>query len=157
MGLYVHVKQCPWFNSIVTKYFKSVLECFKILTKNSVFSVTFFKLIPKSSSTFPNKSQKNLKIHRIVPKFLPRLYLLLYHISIRGGSRTAATSKMVRFVIEAVNYYPKAPHFGCCSSPRSASVHDPTRQFDNLTTECLLVLTLSESVRELLYLPASLP
>ena len=144
MGLYVHVKQCPWFNSIVTKYFKSVLECFKILTKNSVFSVTFFKLIPKSSSTFPNKSQKNLKIHRIVPKFLAPLYLLLYHISIRGGSRTATTSKTVRFVIEAVNYY---PHLGYCSSPRSASVHDPTRQFDNLTAECLFVLTLSESVR----------
>ena len=40
----------------------------------------------------------------------------------RGGSRTAATSKMERFMImEAVNYYHKALHLGCCSSPRSAS------------------------------------
>ena len=46
----------------------------------------------------------------------------------RGGSRTAATSKMERFVIivngwklEAVNYYDKALHLGCCSSLRSAS------------------------------------
>ena len=47
-------------------------------------------------------------------------------------SRTAATSKMERFVIiingwkplwyiSAVNYYHKAPHLGCCNSPRSAS------------------------------------
>ena len=45
---------------------------------------------------------------------------------IRGGFRTAATSKMERFIIivQAVNYYLKALHLGCCSSPRSAS--DPT-------------------------------
>ena len=42
-----------------------------------------------------------------------------YNIN-RGGSRTAATSKMERFVI-IVNYYHKALHLGCCSSPRSAS------------------------------------
>ena len=42
---------------------------------------------------------------------------------IRGGSRTAATSKMERFVIivNAVNYYHKALHLGCFNSPRSAS------------------------------------
>ena len=43
---------------------------------------------------------------------------------IRGGSGAAATSKMERFVIIvnglAVNYYHKALHLGCCSSPRSA-------------------------------------
>ena len=33
----------------------------------------------------------------------------------KGGCRTAATSK-----IPAVNYYHKALHLGCCSSPRSA-------------------------------------
>ena len=38
----------------------------------------------------------------------------------RGGSRTAATSKMEHFVI-IVNYYHKVLHLGCCSSPRSAS------------------------------------
>ena len=36
----------------------------------------------------------------------------------RDGSRTAATSKME---LEAVNYYHKALHLGCCSSPISAS------------------------------------
>ena len=48
----------------------------------------------------------------------------------RGGSRAAATSKMVRFVIiangwklPAVNYYYKALHLRCCSSPRSASAN----------------------------------
>ena len=61
--------------------------------------------------------------------------------NIRGGSRTAATSKMKRFVIivngfhpltiikkrsileliPAVNYYQETFHLGCCSSPRSAS------------------------------------
>ena len=39
---------------------------------------------------------------------------------IRGGSRTAATSKIERFVI-IVNCYYKALHLGCCSNPRSAS------------------------------------
>ena len=39
---------------------------------------------------------------------------------VRGGSRAAATSKMEHFVI-AVNYYNKALHLRCCSSPRSAS------------------------------------
>ena len=43
----------------------------------------------------------------------------------RGGSRTAATSKMKHFVI-IVNgkkplTYHKELHLGCCSSPRSAS------------------------------------
>ena len=46
----------------------------------------------------------------------------------RGRSRAAATSKIEHFVIivngwklKAVNYYHKALHLGCCSSPRSAS------------------------------------
>ena len=42
----------------------------------------------------------------------------------RDGSKTVATSKMERFVIirlKAVNYYHKALHIGCCSSPRSTS------------------------------------
>ena len=38
----------------------------------------------------------------------------------RGGSGTAATSKMERFVI-TVNYYHKALRLGCFSSPTSAS------------------------------------
>ena len=38
-------------------------------------------------------------------------------VNIRGGSRTAATSKMERCVIH------QALHLGCCSSPRSASEH----------------------------------
>ena len=47
-------------------------------------------------------------------------------VQFRGGSRTAATSKVELFVIivkrlEAVNYYHKELHLGCCSSPRSAS------------------------------------
>ena len=41
---------------------------------------------------------------------------------LRGGSRAAATSKMECFV-KAVNYYHKALHLGCCSSPRSASAY----------------------------------
>ena len=36
---------------------------------------------------------------------------------IRGGSRTAATSRME---LPAVNYYHKVLHLGCCNSPRSA-------------------------------------
>ena len=39
--------------------------------------------------------------------------------TVRGGSRAATTSKMER--LEAVNYYHKVLHLGCCSSPRSAS------------------------------------
>ena len=39
----------------------------------------------------------------------------------RGGSRTTATSRL-----EAVNYYHKELHLGCCSNPRSASVLNQT-------------------------------
>ena len=39
----------------------------------------------------------------------------------RGGSRTAATSKMERFVVIVNGYYHKALHLGSCSSSRSAS------------------------------------
>ena len=35
----------------------------------------------------------------------------------RGGPRAAVTSKR----LSAINYYQKALHFGCCSSPKSAS------------------------------------
>ena len=42
----------------------------------------------------------------------------------RGGSRTAATSKMERFV-KAVNYYHKELYLGYCGSPRSASGTHP--------------------------------
>ena len=47
-------------------------------------------------------------------------------MSARGGSSTAATSKMELFMIiyngfQAVNYYHKELYLGCCSSPRSAS------------------------------------
>ena len=56
--------------------------------------------------------------------------------SIRGGSRTAATSKMERFVkLEAVNYYHKALHFGCCSSPRSASEYLGILERDDICQE----------------------
>ena len=41
----------------------------------------------------------------------------------RGGSKTAATSKMERFLI-IVNYYHKALHLGYCSRPRSVSAFD---------------------------------
>ena len=45
---------------------------------------------------------------------------------LRGGSRTAATSKIELFVVivnglEAVRYYDKELRLGCCSSTRSAS------------------------------------
>ena len=39
----------------------------------------------------------------------------------RRVSRTAANSKMERFVIIAINYYHKVLHLGCCSNPRTAS------------------------------------
>ena len=48
---------------------------------------------------------------------------------IKGGSRAAATSKMEPFVI-IVNYYHKALHLGCCSSPRSVSDNYNARQIE---------------------------
>ena len=52
----------------------------------------------------------------LVFDFWTYLFLSSECISVKGGSRTAATSKMERF------YYHKGLHLGCCSSPRSASV-----------------------------------
>ena len=46
-------------------------------------------------------------------------------LELRVGSRATATSKIERFVIivnGCVNYYHKALHLGCCSSPRPAFV-----------------------------------
>ena len=61
----------------------------------------------------------------------------VFNKNARGGSRTAAISKMERFVIivngfqlPAVNYYHKALHLGCCSSPRSASSYCSTVESD---------------------------
>ena len=52
-------------------------------------------------------------------------YSVMFYVVIerKGGSRTATTSKMERFllIVNGFNYYHKALHFGCCSSPRSAS------------------------------------
>ena len=52
--------------------------------------------------------------------FLPRLkkynWRLHFFILLRGGYMAAATSKM-----EAANYFHKALHLGCCSSPRFTS------------------------------------
>ena len=71
---------------------------------------------------------------------------------VRGGSRTAATSKMELFVIivnsfQLVNYYHKVLHLGRCSSPRSAS---DGRVFDDLATNYLIkpVSTVKESGRK---------
>ena len=54
-----------------------------------------------------------------VIKFTALIVIYFAATSFKGGSRAAATSKMERFVI-IVNYYHKALHLGCCSSPRSA-------------------------------------
>ena len=47
------------------------------------------------------------------------------NIEIRGGSRTAATSKMEHFVkiVDGFQLH-KELHLACCSSPRSASDFD---------------------------------
>ena len=42
-------------------------------------------------------------------------------MKIRGGCRTAGTSKNGALCDKAVNYYHKELHLGCCSSPRSTS------------------------------------
>ena len=44
------------------------------------------------------------------------------HVSGRGGSRTAAASKMERFVIIICGNNHKTLHLGCCKSPKCASV-----------------------------------
>ena len=75
--------------------------------------------------TWPAKVRH--KLHGHVPGFQD--FILVVNSErlaelLRGRSRTAATSKMERFVIivTAINYYHKALLLGWCSSPRSASV-----------------------------------
>ena len=46
--------------------------------------------------------------------------VILISFTVRGGSRTAATSKMELFLIISINYH-KELYFGCCSSSRYAS------------------------------------
>ena len=62
----------------------------------------------------------------------------------RHGSRTAATSKMERFVI-IVNYYHKALHLGCCSSPRSASGNNQNHYFCHIFSRTTFLEQLSGS------------
>ena len=67
MQLQIHVTQCPWYNSIVTAYFKSVLHCVKVLIKTYatpkvfiIIQIYWFKLILKPTSKF----QKVLKLRK---------------------------------------------------------------------------------------------
>ena len=73
----------------------------------------------------------------------------------RGGSRAAATSKVECFVI---NYYHKALHLGCCSSPRSASDYRSTefaRAGDPYRCQCKI--DLPPMHRTIVYLLSQLP
>ena len=54
------------------------------------------------------------KIHVNTSKYMTKTKETM----LKGGSRTSATSKME---LPAVNYYHKALHLGCSSSPRSVS------------------------------------
>ena len=62
-------------------------------------------------------------IHKVCLGYAYAFAMFLF----RRASRTAATYKMER---EAVNYYHKALHLGCCSSPRSASDHITVLKID---------------------------
>ena len=74
-------------------------------------------------------------------------------IVIRGGSRTAATPKMERFVtiVNGFQDYDKALHLGCCSSPRSASGNnDNLDQLDQKRKQ-LIICTIFRSSRSQMF------
>ena len=75
-------------------------------------------------STLPTKFDASFIC--IDPLIANRKTIFKYSDQVRGGSKTAATSKMEHFVIlvngwKPLNYCHKALYLGCCSSPRSAS------------------------------------
>ena len=73
---------------------------------------------------------------------------------IRGGSRTAATSKMERFVIIVNGFqdYHKALHLGCCSSPRSASGNnDNLHQLDQKRKQLIICTTFRSSRSQMFF------
>ena len=74
----------------------------------------------------------------------------------RGGSRTAATFTMEGFV-EAVNYYHKVLHLGCCSSPRSTSeINIQCKTIICINSpQVLFLLLLSSSLLQGLFSPLS--
>ena len=75
-------------------------------------------------------------------------------IVIRGGSRTAATSKMERFVIIVNGFqdYHKALHLGCCSSPRSASGNnDNLHQLDQKRKQLIICTTFRSSRSQMFF------
>ena len=89
----------------------------------SLIYLLLYSLRSQLSKYYHGHSLKRLSYNRYSRVFAFFLSVMpLDQTACRGGTRTAATSKMERFVI-TVNgfYYPKALHFGCCSSPRSAS------------------------------------
>ena len=66
---------------------------------------------------------------------------------LRGGSRAAATSKMEHFVI-AVNYYHKALHLRCCSSP-STNSQNVSNKYRDQDTISAINKTLNKYLREI--------
>ena len=102
----------------VNDYFLHLMLCHQC---RLVLLMPLFHESEEKESTFTiRKKQSHFHSH-----FLNKLLCISLNATLRGGSRTTATSKMERFVIivrlPAVNYYHKALHLGCCSSPRSAS------------------------------------
>ena len=102
----------------VNDYFLHLMLCHQC---RLVLLMPLFHESEEKESTFTIR-KKQSHFHR---HFLNKLLCISLNATLRGGSRTTATSKMERCVIivrlPAVNYYHKALHLGCCSSPRSAS------------------------------------
>ena len=128
----------------IRSYFLSVFSCIQseyrnIRTRNNSVFAQFSRsgFSRFSNCTIGTKSRKASHIfyyNNLIPAsslilvlklsfFILILSTARHDANIRGGSRTAATSKMECFVI-TVNYYHKVLHLGCCSSPRSDSEHD---------------------------------
>ena len=87
---------------------------------------SIFQSAERMSKTTDHKysSKAILKIWKSSSKLFVVKSIVTQLKFIRGGSRTAATSKMEPFVTPVnVNYYHKALHLGCCSSPRSPSAY----------------------------------
>ena len=98
----------------VQKLQKSCLECKKVNLKN-------FTKIPSRTAASEYNTMEGIK----TPEFVRLLDVIIINLNLhniaktplKGGSRTAVTSKMERFVIivNGCNYYHKALHFECQS------------------------------------------
>ena len=128
--------ETPVLRFALLRYYGQLMRCFHVCRLS--IQDNWYNWRTKTAASPKEINKDNVpKTNHFKSKETEACLTLTLALTRRGGSRTAATSTMELFVIiinafflhsfrikeKAVNYYQKEFHFGCCSSPRSASAN----------------------------------